>query len=387
MENENLRGILKRLQEENVALKQNAFTFSMPSNVTNSVPAPRQPSPQHSDELKSLNAKSVSPPAASQPSRSPQSAATTDSSSQQLFTPSNAFEQLKGPSPPILSPASSNRTEIEALWASFMDQQTQGKPAPKSPGLPLKEYSVGAAAPPIGTPSNVTGNDWDKMAFRDDSKTDKQVKDDQGIQDFLASLAGNEKDNNADPAADDDFNAQLLQLLGDSASPSAAFNFPTAFSPTNYLNIEASPLASINSVDSMSASASASPESSGTGAGTSVTSVSAAGDTMQDRKASVPAPNCGPLYVLGKDGSIVHPIDIHKRLGLEKEVSAPIGNDLLTAQNAAHELLVDDLCDLMKDKVTCKDGRAYLSEADAEYLIQRKSLDVDVVKGMVAPWG
>ena len=41
----------------------------------------------------------------------------------------------------------------------------------------------------------------------------------------------------------------------------------------------------------------------------------------------------------------------------------------------------------MKDKVTCKDGRAYMSEADAEYLIQRKALDVDVVKGVVAPWG
>ncbi|WWC70232.1 uncharacterized protein I206_104182 [Kwoniella pini CBS 10737] len=32
VENENLRGILKRLQEENISLKQSAFTFSMPVN-------------------------------------------------------------------------------------------------------------------------------------------------------------------------------------------------------------------------------------------------------------------------------------------------------------------------------------------------------------------
>ena len=351
VENENLRGILKRLQEENVALKQAAFTFTMPSNVnssnnvnnvSSSVPAPRQqPSPHNSDELKSVHAKSVSPPAVSQTSRSPQSAA-TDSSSQQLFTPSNAFEQqFKGPSPATLSPASSNRTEIEALWASFMDQQNQNQPAPKSPGLPLKEYSIGAAAPSFAATNNRISNNWDKMAFRDDSKAENLNKDDQGVQDFLASLAGNDKDFNADSTNDDDFNAQLLQLLGDSASPSAAFNIPTAFSPTNYLNMESSPLASINSTDSLSASASASPESSG-GAGTSVTSTSAAGDVMQERKSTAPVgvPTCpvtgpygekGPVYVIGKDGNVVQPIDIHRRLGLDKAVSCSITHRSVTS--------------------------------------------------------
>lgn len=70
IENENLRGILKRLQEENVALKQSAFTFSMPvnsrssSNSNNgnfSVPAPQNPKPltppqsNNDDSLKSVN--------------------------------------------------------------------------------------------------------------------------------------------------------------------------------------------------------------------------------------------------------------------------------------------------------------------------------------------
>lgn len=70
IENENLRGILNRLQEENVALKQSAFTFSMPvnsgksSNANNdsfSVPAPQKPKPptppqsSNDDSLKSVN--------------------------------------------------------------------------------------------------------------------------------------------------------------------------------------------------------------------------------------------------------------------------------------------------------------------------------------------
>lgn len=70
IENENLRGILKRLQEENVALKQSAFTFSMPINNRNSsdadngslsVPASQKPKPptppqsSNDDSLKSVN--------------------------------------------------------------------------------------------------------------------------------------------------------------------------------------------------------------------------------------------------------------------------------------------------------------------------------------------
>lgn len=70
IENENLRGILKRLQEENVALKQSAFTFSMPINNRNSsnadsdsfsVPASQKPKPptppqsSNGDSLKSVN--------------------------------------------------------------------------------------------------------------------------------------------------------------------------------------------------------------------------------------------------------------------------------------------------------------------------------------------
>ena len=60
VENENLRGILRRLQEENVALKQSPFTFSMPVSGSGTTPNPatpnqqsaRPPSPPHnvSDE-------------------------------------------------------------------------------------------------------------------------------------------------------------------------------------------------------------------------------------------------------------------------------------------------------------------------------------------------
>ncbi|WVQ72538.1 hypothetical protein IAR50_002095 [Cryptococcus sp. DSM 104548] len=62
IENENLRGILKRLQEENVALKQSAFTFSMPINTpATTAPQPQNrkpPTPPHTnteDSLKSVN--------------------------------------------------------------------------------------------------------------------------------------------------------------------------------------------------------------------------------------------------------------------------------------------------------------------------------------------
>jgi len=71
VENENLRGILKRLQEENVALKQSAFTFSMPlsgSGNTSTPAMPNQqtakpPSPPHSEADEGLRSINDLPPA------------------------------------------------------------------------------------------------------------------------------------------------------------------------------------------------------------------------------------------------------------------------------------------------------------------------------------
>ncbi|ODO08866.1 hypothetical protein L198_00601 [Cryptococcus wingfieldii CBS 7118] len=156
IENENLRGILKRLQEENVALKQSAFTFSMPMSTPASTNAPqpqnpKPPTPPHTnteDSLKSVNdmrpASHRNSSAASLFKDSPESLVSVGSGTDQ--TPPNLFPDHfnafalggvgvppKDPSVPTLaaqhqtekkvSPPSSVSTagdsEFAALWSSL----------------------------------------------------------------------------------------------------------------------------------------------------------------------------------------------------------------------------------------------------------------------------
>ncbi|ORX36745.1 hypothetical protein BD324DRAFT_464958 [Kockovaella imperatae] len=454
VENENLRGILKRLQEENVALKQAAFTFSMPVASGSAAPAQssssgkeaslgttRQPSPyQAEDPLRSINDPparndSLGSNASPEPLRSVNSpnlraanASTDRSPSQppQLFNgATNAFDsnflssymgkpgspsnsmKTSPPSVPAssqsgLTPQSttSTKTEIEALWASFLDQQAQQRQQaqqPKTPGTLLKEqaYSMfgngaftgnGFVTSPkafdAGNAGTGAAPSFDKMAFRDDSsgsaKSQPQApvsvpapqdgnRDpwagmmDSSMKDFLASLTGaNEESAEVPPTKspeDEDFNAQLLKLLG-AASPSAAFNLPVGtdnpFSPTNYLNMEPSPSASgsngispASMAQLSSVSNSASPGSSAGDAATSVTSFSQSqnGDGSHGLSAQKRQDSDGKewVYIVDQSGNVIRPADMWTDLGFKK-------------QDAMHEILVDDLCDLMKTKVTCKDG-------------------------------
>ncbi|WWD17350.1 hypothetical protein CI109_101791 [Kwoniella shandongensis] len=167
VENENLRGILKRLQEENVALKQSAFTFTMPVSGTNgtntpttsafSAPqrqAPKPPSPQHTntdDSLMSINDVPRLSHRGSSASNvdSPESlvsiGSTRDTNPPSLFagnsfnafalggrpasyplqpqqkqqsTDSNSFSSTSTSSPSV-SPPASDQSDINALWASL----------------------------------------------------------------------------------------------------------------------------------------------------------------------------------------------------------------------------------------------------------------------------
>ena len=404
VENENLRGILKRLQEENVALKQAAFTFSMP--VTNGSQAggngTRGPSPAPADDtLRSINEvparkgsmNSKGTPDSLHSINSPIQAQPNGSSPQppQLFAANgaNAFDlsflTSQGMAGPAISPmgqkttppsvpnpsnsgftpessgSSSTKTEIEALWASFLDQQAQQRQQqvqPKTPGTLLKDnaYSMfnnnGATnANPFSMSPKVNGNapSFDKMAFRDDSSSSKLQAaqapplvptpqankqdpwagmNDDSMRDFLASLSGNNEPQEAaaaNPPDDEDFNAQLLKLLG-AASPSAAFNLPVGtdnpFSPTNYLNMENSPVSNPLSPSSQaipsSASNSASPESSAEDARTSTTSlVPSQGVECQK---GVTADGKEWVYIMDQSGNMIKPEDMWSDLGFRKQV-------------------------------------------------------------------
>lgn len=158
VENENLRAILKRLQEENVSLKQSAFTFAMPRGGTNGNNSPnsnangasplhrvnsKPPTPpytQADEPLKSINdpAPVNTNPGQRPPARqsssgmsgmaaSPESLNSTVSSassrglmngnSPMRFDSFSNFSTDTGITPP--SVASDNKSDLEALWASF----------------------------------------------------------------------------------------------------------------------------------------------------------------------------------------------------------------------------------------------------------------------------
>lgn len=428
-ENENLRGILKRLQEENVKLRQSAFTFSMPV-AGNTPPAtnqntpfsrnPKLPSPpQHGsdDQLRTISDLSFVQHRASADSLDslvsfPSANRTSSTDSVLRSTPShprlfeaeafNAFASggfvLKprdGPSPSTfgssnnglspLSTASTNKTEVDALWANFYPssdivQQNQAAleqpkqqvstamPAiPAMPALPAQPQSPFSAmfGNPFGSSGFSNGISSNKMAFRDNAgyrdlqsglgsvpqspggQPDWGDLNSSSVDEFLASLAGPQNaDSGVNNADDDYFDNQLKQILaysGSSTSPSAAFALPdnNIFSPTNYLNM-ASPDSGIDSRSPHSQrndSNSVSPESTGP------SSVDSAGDGQGSSCGSYGAPKIrsGLVLVVDDSGRVIQPSEMWTKMGMQHEANLDA-------------ILIDDLCDQLRAKATCKDG-------------------------------
>lgn len=413
VENENLRGILKRLQEENVALRQSAFTFSMPVNGsptngtgtnTPTQAAHKPPTPPHQnsadDVLRSIHdVPVVAPPQPQVPHRkssslnqdSPDSLVSVHSGNSgqsstsglnaatiNLFhDPNNAFSAAalgglgarqalptrfdsssseatgttsSAPSDiPSLSPG--DRTELDALWASFLNPANKTQ-SPGNADGPSPFSLVNAQPQPatfagddakIGTQ---TTSDWDKFAFRDATVAPAaelappvqaqpaqqapwlQQADpwagmlDNGIDDFLASLSG--VNNNAPQEkeqTDEDFNAQIQQILGDNLSPSDPFNLPAnPFSPTNYLNM--SPAGTSNPSNGpsplSSLSNSASPESGTYSAPPVNADVMGGYSTIGPHKTE-----SEHIYVVDEAGKVIKPSELWVRMGMQHEASPP----------------------------------------------------------------
>ncbi|KAK8864352.1 hypothetical protein IAR55_001599 [Kwoniella newhampshirensis] len=450
VENENLRGILKRLQEENVALKQSAFTFSMPVNGTNgtntptntsafSAPqrqVPKPPSPPHTNTDDSLTSINDLPALSHRSSTgtnvdSPESLVSVGSNQDNppsLFAGStfDAFalggrpEVLRAPlqkpqpaeshsfsstSSASVSPPSSNQSDINALWASLYPngvgsgfgtqtqtqqqsnanqlsthqptQQPQNPPSPFTLLTSQPEFmSFANAGINMSTPTQ-PNTDFNRFAFRDTSAENNATTNwaditDNSMNDFLASLSGDQpaQDTTADLTAEDDaFNAQLQQIFGNN-SPSAAFNLPTnpynglvAFSPGNYLNMSPSPLNSVSNSQSPRSSndksASGSPESSGS-TSSHPTSVSASVGPLE--KLDTCLGTFGPtkseseiVHIVDTDGKLLKPADMWVRFGMQHD-------------KVVEHLVIDDLCEQMRSKATCKDGKMQLSVKDAEQM-------------------
>ena len=422
VENENLRGILKRLQEENVALRQNAFTFSMPVNGTSqtgnstgtSTPIvggpqrqskPLSPPISNDDVLHSIfdvppvPQRKVSSAVGESPdslhSVASGSGSLTDANGQYRSPPSlfqgsaNAFDTaLPGNMRPAmatsnsgtsnsthdsasrsnsgLSPASTSsngRTELDALWASFLQQGAPQKDqypawnanAPNMMGaLDVPTNGISFADPNAKVASQGNTNNWDKSAFRDTSAPAPQSTQnafqqpqqravqpqaptqsadpwssmmDNSMDDFLASLTGaNVGVENDLGTNDEDFNAQLQQILGsNNASPSNAFSLPgmNPFSPTNYLNMSPSPLVSASvsnepspqTASGSSVSASASPESI-----IGLNDSSRADSLICERPAKGVKPEPEHLYVVDESGKVIKPSELWVRMGMQHEV-------------------------------------------------------------------
>lgn len=383
VENENLRGLLKRLQEENVSLKQSAFTFTMPVQQT------KPPTPPHSnsdDVLRTI----------AEPDRSPESlpsASSTTSSSRNLFSSpprldsSGSFSRSdSGISPPSVNSNSDNRSELDALWASFYPNGISNiAPAQNGTQQPFQLPMMNAPVQPqvqqrtqqpfVNANANATPSSFaplppanninqpravPNMAYRDaplvanpepviaaNDPNEFDWSSLGNVDDFLASLVDNNntKQEEVAPLDDDSFNAQLAQILSGNT-----------FSPTNYLNMSPSPINSISnsaSPQSQQLSSAASPESS-IGSSSSVSGgVSAAAPVPVPASASAAAPGtlkeaaCGIVHVLDEQGNIIKPSDLWVRMGMQH-------------QSDVDHLMIDDLCDQMKAKATCKDGESLL---------------------------
>ncbi|RXK40162.1 hypothetical protein M231_02620 [Tremella mesenterica] len=460
VENENLRAILKRLQEENVALKQSAFTFSMPlagSGITppsGGAPTPagmqfnrspasapvtaNKPSVPHrdvsvnsqDDQLVSLS-DVPSSHRSSEPStaNSPESLVSINSArhvDSQRPTEANFFTNVSlglprmhpfaikpdgtdsSPSDRQTPPSSGadNRSEIDALWASFYPnglanfpgQQTrqqilqqqlqhlQQQQSPLNAPSPFSQFMAQvqasnalAATTPAVANINVPGAQSNtdsapspvqqpakSMAYRDTStRQEGQVNwgalNQENMSNFLESLSGGPPEADNSMADDDFFNAQLRQVLqpGSGITPGIAsgqgngewnFSAPIAFSPTNYLNMSPSPLETgSSSADSPTSGSISGPDDSKSSATTPESS-------------PVPAEMVEPLIknkivrVIGEDGRDVKPSELWVRAGLHNVTPT--------------DIVIDDLCDQMRAKATVKGGQHFLKVEDAETMLR-----------------
>ncbi|ORY34099.1 hypothetical protein BCR39DRAFT_518473 [Naematelia encephala] len=453
VENENLRGILKRLQEENVALKQSAFTFQVPLSGSGSTPPANNPLFQNrkpskpptpplsasasDDPLRSINdLPALTHRASSGTGESPDSlvslssnngASTSSSEHLNLFDGDtfNAFaaggrpfekEQAilrttsssSGVSP--ITAHTESKSDLDALWASFYPNEVL-------PAAQTKQNSLSSASPTppsFSTPGQSAVSN--AMAWRDpysfgqiatsqpqqqqqpqpqpqqqqpqqrqqpqpqqqhqqlQSVTDWAGLNAGSVDDFLSSLSGGNSNDN-DFGGDDDFNAQLQSILGASGGQLIQPQMGSGFSPTNYLNMSPSPLVPLSNGQSpasgSSGSAGASPESSGATSATSVhdpsisgvaaavygsspalkdpvlanSSISAAVAAIYDRKHVTPEER---VYIEDENGKIVKPSDVWMRMGMSDS-------------HNVETLVIEDLCEQMRSKATCRDGQSATS--------------------------
>ncbi|KAL1413504.1 DNA-binding transcription factor yap1 [Vanrija albida] len=493
VENENLRGILRRLQEENVALKQAAFTFSVPFNgnsstsnnnstttTTASAATTTQRSGQQTPTAAALNqqpsgidwsqfanfkvqqiAKPPSPPqsvsndslrsiheasphfahrqsTSSVPGASPESLVSINGPSPSsgsernaapsLFSGNASVQPQLSRSPNTQSPADNlstpssiggtNKEDVEALFRSLYPNGIDSILASANNNGTTQAANTTTTAQPVqsvqsqytflssqpGLTSAADSNNLAKMfgdatSYRDSSAVPSnplaglnslnasttsnastttnvipasnplanqaQWADltENSVSDFLASLSGaNATSDSADVlggADDDAFSKQLEALIAQSGgtSPSAPFVFPgTTFSPNAYLNMSPSPLQSLSnsqtprSTTGESASASASPSS----------------DAAAAFASSTGAPVCGTskvIHVLGEDGRVMRPSEVWTKMGMHTTEPG--------------DFLIDDLCDQMKSKATCKDGRRYMKFDDVKTMVAARASGVD----------
>jgi AP-1-like factor len=289
------------------------------------------------------------------------------------------FSTDTGITPP--SVASDNKSDFDALWASFYPGNN-GQPGQvpsvnsngQPPALSQQQYQAALASPnalsqflasqaaqgkqapaPIQPQtSNSMPTSQPNMAYRDPSATtaaqpsqdyDWSAANNTSIDDFLASLTGanTAQDDNPVSTVDDElFNQQLQQMLAGSTFDGSLNN---TFSPTNYLNMSPSPLQSMsNSASPQSAqvsgaSYSASPESS------NASSAPPRELPSQTQK----GPDCPPgqiVNVVDANGNIVKPSDLWVKMGMQH-------------QDNVDNLVIDDLCDQMRAKAKCHDGESF----------------------------
>ena len=260
-----------------------------------------------------------------------------------------------GSSPP--SSSIGNKSDVEALFASFYPNGVNGtlvatqnndnnQPSFSTPS-PFNTFNAQPSIPSFAQDNGDAGAGvLNSMAYRDttpaldmtSSAPNHSTQDlwadftDNGVNDFLASLTGEKNDIAEVGGAEDDFQAQLQQILGQkgySNSPSPVFAFPPngpAFSPSNYLNVSPSPMDPVSDSQSPSSQKTTNSQSpfsqpntsnSGSPAHTypSATSLGSGVDTFGPPKK--PGEH---VHVVDENGQIIKPSDLWVKMGLQHTV-------------------------------------------------------------------
>lgn len=222
-----------------------------------------------------------------------------------------------GQSPGLTSQADTSSNSLAKL---FGDATSYRDPS----GTTTAANQTTAAAPVSSLSSDAAQAPWAGLT-------------DNSVTEFLNSLNGNDKSMDANDLAggadDEAFSRQLEALIAQSGgvSPESAFNLApsNAFSPTNYLNMSPSPLNSLsNSQSPRSGTDATSPQS-------DIKSPASSADNSCNSGSKV-------IHVLAEDGRVMRPSEVWTRMGMH--------------DSDPQDLLIDDLCDQMKSKATCKDG-------------------------------